>query len=306
MVMYPKVSIVMPTYNRSNEIKQSIDSVLMQTYPNFELIVIDDGSSDNTREVVTAIDDIRIRYIKLMQNVGGAEARNVGIREAKGEFVAFQDSDDEWTYSKLEKSIRELEKKPECGAVFSDFTQVWKTGSRRMPIWNRPFGKGCFYDSLLWNNVVDTPTLVVRKSVLQSIGGFDPSMPRYQDWELALRLAKVTRFSYIPEPLIFSYVTEGSITHNKEAHRIALELIYKKHDKHINEMKQLKALWLQRVGDSRMLDGISGGRWMLMESLLHDPFNFRYVVKALLALPGSKRLYNYGKELFKKESALYK
>jgi glycosyltransferase involved in cell wall biosynthesis len=302
----PEVSVVIPTFNRANELRNSIKSVLSQTFSDFELIIVDDASSDNTEEIITHFHDHRLRYIKLSNNVGGAEARNVGIREARGDYVAFQDSDDEWTCSKLEISIRELESKPECGAVFSDFTQIWETGSRTMPMWRSPFEQEHFYDSLLWNNVVDTPTLVVRKSILESLDGFDASMPRYQDWELALRLAKVTRFTYITEPLILSYVTAGSITYNKQAHRIALEIIYKKHEKHIGEDRILKALWLQRLGDARMLDGIVDGRRMLVQSLLHHPFNVRYLVKAILALPGNKRLYGYGKGLFRKETVLYK
>jgi glycosyltransferase involved in cell wall biosynthesis len=302
----PKVSVVLPTYNRANELRKSIYSVLSQTFTDFELIIVDDASSDNTTEIISAVNDNRVRYIQLIDNVGGSEARNVGIRKARGEIVAFQDSDDVWTSLKLEKAVNELVAEPDAGAVFSDFIQIWESGSRKMPKWWSPFDQEYFYNSLLWNNVVDTPTLVVRKSILQRVDGFDASMPRYQDWELALRLAEVTNFVYIDEPLILSYVTPGSITHNKEAHRIAMEKIYKKHYKTINAERRLKALWMQRLGDARMIGGVKGGRSLLVKSLLYDPFNIRYLIKALLSLPANKRLYGYGKGLFKKESVIYK
>jgi glycosyltransferase involved in cell wall biosynthesis len=294
----PKVSVVLPTFNRASELPRSVHSVLSQTFSDFELIIVDDASTDGTEDVVKAIGDGRIRYVKLKENVGGAEARNVGIRIARGDTVAFQDSDDEWTVCKLARSVKELESDSNVGAVFSAFIQVDKKRCTKMPSGIDSVNLDKFYDCLLWQNVVGTPTLVARRSVLDAVGGFDASMPRYQDWELALRMAKITRFKFIDEPLIISHVTKKSITQNKKAHRIALEKIYDKHAVAINENGVLKAAWLHRLGDARMIDGIKGGRSLLVRALMHDPLNVRYLVKTSLAFMGNERLYRSAKSLF--------
>lgn len=98
----PTVSVVIPTYNRAHLVGRAIQSVLNQTYQDFEIIVVDDGSTDNTEEVVKSFNDPRIRYIRHDQNRGGSAARNTGIKMARGEYIAFQDSDDEWLPEKLE------------------------------------------------------------------------------------------------------------------------------------------------------------------------------------------------------------
>lgn len=296
----PRVSVVLPTFNRARELSRSIASVLAQTYRDLELIVVDDASTDETEEVVKAFEDRRVSYKKLPHNVGGAEARNVGIRMARGEIVAFQDSDDEWTCSKLERSFEKLQAHPSISGVFSDFVQIWESGCRLMPY----SGTSCFrpdllYDSLLWRNVVGTPTLVVKKSVLAHVGGFDSSMPRYQDWELALRLAQVAKLEYIKNPLVLSYVTEDSVTHDQGAHPVALQKIYDKHVGSIEGDLSLKAAWLYRLGDAKMAVGDQVGRRLLFYALTGEPFNIRYFAKLLLALPGSRGVYNRGVNLLR-------
>ena len=105
-VMETMVSIIIPTYNRANVIKRAIDSVLRQTYDSYEVVVVDDGSTDETESVIAGIQDARIRYIALKENQGVAHARNIGIREARYDYIAFLDSDDEWLLDKLELQMR--------------------------------------------------------------------------------------------------------------------------------------------------------------------------------------------------------
>jgi len=294
----PKVSVVMPTYNRAREISRSIRSVLSQSFSDFELIIVDDASKDNTDEVISGFVDSRIRYEKLTSNVGGAEARNIGIRLARGEIVAFQDSDDEWTCSKLEDYLKVFEADVEIGAVFSNFIQIWPGGCRLMPVGLYTLNEKDIYTSLLWQNHVGTPTLVVKKRCLEIVGGFTPEMPRYQDWDLALKLAKITKLTYLKEPTLLSYVTEGSITQNNKAHLFALELLYHQHAKAINADKELRAAWLHRLGDAKICQGIKNGRGMLFEAFRCDPFNVRYFLKFIFSIPGSSRLYNRSKRFF--------
>ncbi len=108
--MNPTVSVIIPTYNRANLVSRAIKSVLNQTYQDFEIIVVDDCSEDNTEEIVKSFNDSRIRYIKHKKNKGGSAARNTGIKRARGKYIAFLDDDDEWLPSKLEKQIMLFEK----------------------------------------------------------------------------------------------------------------------------------------------------------------------------------------------------
>lgn len=125
----PTVSIIIPTYNRSQLIARAVKSVLNQTYQNFELIIIDDGSTDNTRELVTSFNDERIRYIRHEENKGEAAARNTGLKAARCDYIAYQDSDDEWLPEKLARQIELLQDaSPEVGVIYTGF---WKAENHR-------------------------------------------------------------------------------------------------------------------------------------------------------------------------------
>ena len=296
----PRVSVVLPTHNRSETLSRSIGSVLCQTYHDFDLILVDDASTDDTEEVVKAFDDNRIYYKKLSKNVGGAEARNVGIQLARGDYVAFQDSDDEWTCTHLEKSVATLDSNRKIGVVFSAFIQIGESGCRKMPMWSDGFQHSDFYGSLLWRNVVGTPTVVARRSALESVGGFDASMPRYQDWELSLRLAQVVSFKYLEEPGLLSYITPSSITQNQEAHAIALQAIYDKHANSIKNNRSLQAAWFHRMGDAKMSLNKKGGRRLLLNAVVAEPTNLRYLIKAILSLSNNNKIYARGKSFFER------
>ena len=128
MAEKPTVSIIIPTYNRAHLIDRSIQSVLNQTYQDFELIVVDDGSTDNTEDIIRQFQekDKRIKYIKHDKNKGGSAARNTGIKNSRGEYIAFQDSDDEWFPEKLEKQIEIIEcTDPKVGIVYSDMFKIY-------------------------------------------------------------------------------------------------------------------------------------------------------------------------------------
>jgi len=125
----PTVSVIISTYNRAHLIGRAIQSVLNQTYQDFEVIVVDDGSTDNTEEIVKSFNDPRIRYIRHEKNKGAAAARNTGIKAARGKYIAFQDSDDEWLPEKLEKQMKVFENAPpEAGVVYTDMQRINEDG----------------------------------------------------------------------------------------------------------------------------------------------------------------------------------
>lgn len=224
----PKVSVILPTYNRANVILRSIESVLNQSFRDLELIVIDDCSTDNTKDVLNKISDPRLKSVFLKKNKGACYARNVGIKKAQGNFIAFQDSGDEWLHGKLEKQINYLEEK-KIDAVCSSYILVENSSVvKKIP-------PGKHYDffikceDLLPGNLVGTPTLIVKASLIREIGGFDDNLPRFQDWELAIRIAQKTPIFFYSEPLTIAHACQDSLTANNFNGVIALEHILKKH-----------------------------------------------------------------------------
>lgn len=212
-----KVSIVLPTYNRAYCIERSIDSVLRQTYTEFELLVIDDCSTDGTETLIRQIakKDDRVRYFKQPQNRGVAAARNEGIRRSQCPCIAFQDSDDVWKADKLEKQMHVMKEQPETGMVYCVLEGRKKDGT----LIHIPDGameksglQGDMYRLLLQANVIDAPTAVVRRECLEQTGLFDEDLICLEDWELFLRIAKDWKIGYVDEALLVSDIHEGGVS----------------------------------------------------------------------------------------------
>jgi len=203
----PKVSVIIPTYNRAQLVGRAIRSVLNQTYQDFETIVVDDGSTDNTEEVVKSFNDSRIRYIRHEENRGGSAARNTGIRAARGEYVAFLDSDDEWLLEKLEEQIALFRKNPECGAVYTK-RLIFDNG--KIKIVPQDQQEGWILKPLLRSNVVGTTSsVVVKRQCFDKVGLFDERLLSSQDWDMWIRIAKHFTFRAIPKPLIKYHARHG-------------------------------------------------------------------------------------------------
>lgn len=207
-----KVSVVIPTYNRSKVLPNSIDSVLTQTYQDFELIIVDDGSIDDTASKVEKyLKDERVRYIQLEKNAGVSNARNVGVQNANGEWIAFHDSDDCWRPNKLEKQMEYLDSHPECKMVYSayEFHVPGKEETIKVPM---GIQTGNLVDSLLVANRVGAPTVVVDRNLYIELGGFDESFPALEDWDFAIKAAIATEVGYVDEPLVDVHYSDGSIS----------------------------------------------------------------------------------------------
>lgn len=212
-----RVSIILPTYNRAYCIQRAVDSVLCQTWHDWELIVVDDGSSDGTEEIIAgcAAADSRIRYHRQPKNMGVSAARNEGIRQARYEYIAFQDSDDVWHEDKLEKQMRIFEENPEIGLVYCAMQGTRQDGSRiRVPdaAMDEQLLRGNMYGLLLQGNVIDAPTAVVRKACVEKCGGFDETLSCLEDWELFLRIAREYEIGYADEALVDSDIHNEGVS----------------------------------------------------------------------------------------------
>ena len=211
--MTPSVSVVIPTYNRAHRVEKAIRSVQAQTYPDFEIIVVDDGSTDNTDSVMDRLikEDSRIRFMKQPVNRGAQAARNRGIRESRGEWIAFLDSDDQWLPKGLEQRIS-LAKKKGVSVVHADADILDDDGMKRYGI---PGFQGKVYQDLLRSEGPLFPALLVKKNALEKIGFLDESMLAFQEWDTTIRLAKHFEFAFLPEAT-FIYDCRGNDTISKQ------------------------------------------------------------------------------------------
>lgn len=199
-IIVPTVSVVIPTYNAAAFVGQAIKSVLAQTYRDVEVIVVDDGSTDQTQSILSRF-GAPVRCIR-QANQGVAVARNCGIHESRGRYVAFLDADDTWLPGKLERQVAALEAYPDCAACYAAFTRVdWEL--RPIGISRSPRQAATLPDLLLNGNVIGSIcTVLIERELFDRVGGFDPQLSQCADWDMWIRLAVHTAFLYVDEPLV--------------------------------------------------------------------------------------------------------
>lgn len=212
----PIVSVIIPTYNRNHVLSRALESVLTQTYQNFEIIVVDDGSEEPTvtEEVLNKLGDKRIRYFRHAQNRGGSAARNTGIQKSNGYYIAFLDSDDEWLPQKLEKQVQLIQNgDSQLGVVY---TRTWRSQKKRLVLGRMPEATGYIYEKELYgDHVTETSTWLVKRLCFEHVGGFNESMPARQDYEMTLRISQYFHYQFVSEPLVILHVDGGNqITRN--------------------------------------------------------------------------------------------
>lgn len=288
----PTVSVIIPTYNRAHLVGRAIQSVLNQTYQDFELIIVDDGSTDNTEEIIKEFQeqDKRIKYIKHDKNKGGSTTRNTGIKAARGEYIAFQDSDDEWLPEKLKKQMEVFKNtSSKVGIIYTGFWRIKDNEKTYIPqSWVKQ-KDGNIYFELLKGNFVTTQSIVTRKECFKKAGMFDEKLPRLQDWELVLRLSKYYNFKCIDEPLLVSYYTSDSISANHKALIEALELILTKHYKNFNKYKGILSRHYFGLGRILYLDGnLINGRRYFIKAIKKYPLNIKYSLSYLVSFFGPR------------------
>ena len=246
------ISVIIPAYNRENTIQNSIYSVLNQSMQDFEIIVVDDSSTDKTREKVMEICDGRIHYFRTSKNLGAAGARNEGLDRAKGEYIAFHDSDDIMKKDKLESELHFLETN-KYDAVYSQLERFDLDGQFLgiQPI-NCHTCKSLdeTYMYFLWEGRVWTQTLFAKRECFAEIR-FDETMRCNEDWEISLRLAQRYRIGFIEKPLTKAYVQINSISTDELKALQSYEYLFKKYKQDIEKNIELKKHWKERMFFSR-------------------------------------------------------
>ncbi|MCK5306492.1 MAG: glycosyltransferase [Candidatus Omnitrophica bacterium] len=231
----PVVSVIIPTYNRAEFLPRAINSVLNQTFKDFELIIVDDGSTEDIKSVVNAFNDNRMRYIRHNIPRGAASARNTGIKYANNDFLAFLDDDDEWNEDKLLLQIQEFERADEkVGLVYSDMIRINDITGQIMND-NVKHYSGDISKEIITNCFIGSPTYMIKKKCFDKIGPFDIELPAHQEWDLFIRLSDYYDVLYLPQKLAIYHMHGDQITTSLVKKIKAWEIILKKH-----QMKFLK------------------------------------------------------------------
>lgn len=275
------ISVIIPTYNRSHTVGKAIESVLRQTYQDFEINVIDDGSTDNTREALAPyLDKILYEY---KENAGIASARNRGIELAKGEYIAFLDSDDFWKPEKLERQMECFAKHPQYGLVATRcITNVVDLNFNTIAINKvRRSGKsGWVYPDLFCKNFLRTSSVMVKKECFQEVGKFDEAFPRCEEIDMWLRLSKKYPVGFINDILtVYTRRPKETRHNNIEGRKIWIKVLEKNYDPELiprSLYKKRLARIYNHIAESALKDGNrEEGKQALDSAFSLSPLNFR-------------------------------
>lgn len=226
----PLVSVIIPVYNAERYIGRAIKSALSQTYRDIEIIVVDDGSTDRTAEIIQSFKDPRIRCI-YQQNKGLGSARNAGIRESRGKYITNLDADDEYLPEKVAKQVEFFERNPEYKAVYCNTLQFYSDAPDRLFKKRGPHPSGDIFPDLLHSSVINPNTVMLAKEVYEKIGMVDERRDSPEDWELWLRIAGAGyKFGYVDSALVKVEMRKDSKTTpevNLQAKKYLLEIFEK-------------------------------------------------------------------------------
>ncbi len=272
------VSVVIPAYNRAHTIADTIRSVQTQTYPFWEIIVADDGSTDDTCNVVNAIvqTDPRVHLIKQQKNQGAQCARNAAIKASRGEWIAFLDSDDQLLPDSIENRLSVAER-DQVSVVHSPAYIVFP--EKPQEFYHVPEWKGWVYQQMLSSAGTLFPSLLVKRSALEKIGYLDESIKAYQEWETSIRLAQFFAFGFEPRPtFIYDYRTNNAISRSHLLNALGYGQIVRKHSLAIIRYVGIAGLAAhhERIADwYQKAEKKASARWHFFLSVLLKVFSVR-------------------------------
>ena len=288
-----KVSVVIPTYNRANVLPRAIDSVLQQTHENIELIVVDDSSTDNTREVVESYNDNRIRYTRLDSNSGANTARNTGINISSGDYIAFLDSDDEWLPSKISKQLNTFKyANNSTGLVYTGRKYIGQDDELNAVV--TPKLQGDVSGNMLADNFVGTfSTALIKKSILEVVEPPDESFDSGQDWEFFTRISFLYEFGVVDEPMVKCYTQQNNRISSNHDPRSKYSRFRDKFESEITDnglitRRKIHSKHMFRLGYSYTRRGdMRSGIYALCRSILFYPLNTLAYVHLISCLGGA-------------------
>ena len=215
------VSVIIPCYNSAATVTCAIDSVSDQTFTDWEIVAINDGSTDNTKAILESYAQKSIQKIRVFSqpNQGQTVAKNIGIKNSKGKFIAFLDSDDVWAPEKLQEQVAAMESNPSLGLCYTSAYKINSLGFKTGRITPSTLYRGnCFRNLVLRNNIVAS-SVMIRRDLLGRVGLFDESLEACENWDLWIRISRISPIEYIDKPLTSYRVHGGNMSKNIERMR---------------------------------------------------------------------------------------
>jgi len=296
MIESPFFSVVIPTFNRAEFLREAIQSVLNQTFENYEVIVVDDHSTDNTKEVAAAFKDKRINYVPNDRGIGGAGTRNTGIFRARGEWVAFLDDDDVWLPQKLQLQFNKIkEVNDTVGLIYGGYATY--DFDRKQEISVRvPEKEGWIQQELLYKNYIGTySTVVIQSNLLKMVSGLDERFKGMQDMELYVRIAGISKIMFVKEKLAYIRNSNSDrISFNVENKLECSHLFWEKYKGQINRNPKLRhraasRVFIYAVAQGNMIETFKALPWTL-SGLLFDFSNFVWTFRSIPSLIYNKKI----------------
>ena len=249
------ISVIIPTYNREKTLMRAIESVLNQTYRDLELIISDDCSTDHTAELVRGIDDSRVRYICLPSNQGACAARNAGIDSARGEYIAFQDSDDAWLPEKLEKQLAAMES-TKADVCYHRMRKHFFNGMKDTLFPEIEESRFMTHDDFCsTTSQISTQTIMAKKEVFEE-HRFDPLVKKAQDYDWSIRASRNHTFYYLAEVLAEVYLQPDSISAQKvEVNMRVKQYFMEKYKDELPEHPMMEVTLLRSIAGSKIRMG---------------------------------------------------
>ena len=284
----PKVSVIIPTCNRAGFLRGAIDSVLSQTFQDFEIVVVDDASTDNTPEIVACFHDQRIKFIRHKSRKGAAIARNTGITNSKCDYIAFLDDDDEWFPEKLAKQMAVMLASPPRGGVSCiPAIDLVDRASGKIKGQMIPTKSGDLSEALLIDNCIGgTSSVLIKKDCFKKVGMFDEALPSMEDYDLWIRISRWFHFDYVKEPLLKYYVHQKKISKNLHALSRGMEILLLKHGNSPQFKRYLSYRYLSLGVDFCYSRDTGQALESYLKAIKLYPFEFRHYFNLCLSLLG--------------------
>ncbi len=283
-----KISVIIPVYNHEKYIAESIESVLNQSYKDFEIVVVDDGSTDRTPEILRDF-GCKIKYIR-QENKGGAAALNTAIRNSTGEYLAWVSSDDVFMPTKLEDQIKFFNENPGVDLTYADFYIIDKNGEIKREVHSPYYSdRKTFVYNMLIGNFINGSSVMFKRSCIEKVGYFDEEMKYHADGNMWFRMLKHYNFGHIPKPLLKYRWHNTNLSHDTEQMKRYLAIHYK---------KVFSLYKLEEIFDPNIAEGqkeFKSYSYRILADILFNQklytFAFAYMMRSLKASPFSVSIY---------------
>lgn len=282
----PTVSIIIPSYNYGRFIGRALNSVLSQSYQDYEIIIVDDASTDDTKDVVGKYNDPRIRYIVHPVNCGPSKARNTGIEASKGRYIAFLDSDDIWMPEKIESQIGLFQNGPDnLGVVYTNMKVCDETTSKTFSTHFFAY-RGKVLQSLLEVNHVGNSGVMIKKECFAKAGLFDVSMRLCEDWDMWIRVACFDQFDCIEQPLFTLFTHSSNSSANLKQMISGRETLLQKHAALYRRYPKIHSLQYYILGIQCFREGLMArGRKHFLRALKYsDPWDISIKLRSIMQI----------------------